>query len=97
VRREDLTRSFEGDPLLKVGAGAMLLALGFAIVVAVAAYLDRPMESAAAKPEVKSATEPARSLRPRRRSVGREGHTFAQVPGNTRTSPPIGVRYTARS
>src|ERR671910_117265 len=36
----------------------MLLALGFAIVVAVAAYLDRPMESAAAKPEVKSATAP---------------------------------------
>jgi sortase A len=35
----------------------MLIALGFAIVVAVAAYLDRPMESAAAKPEVKSATE----------------------------------------
>jgi sortase A len=35
----------------------MLLALGFAIVVAVAAYHDRPMESAAAKPEVKSATE----------------------------------------
>ena len=58
MRREDLTRRFEGDPLLKVGAGAMLLALGFAIVVAVAAYLDRPMESAAAKPEVKSATEP---------------------------------------
>jgi sortase A len=57
VRREDLTRRFEGDPLLKVGAGAELLALGFAIVVAVAAYLDRPMESAAAKPEVKSATE----------------------------------------
>ena len=57
MRREDLTRRFEGDPLLKVGAGAMLLALGFAIVVVVAAYLDRPMESAAAKPEVKSATE----------------------------------------
>jgi sortase A len=58
VRREDLTRRFEVDPLLKVGAGAMLLALGFAIVVAVAAYLDRPIESAAANPEVKSATEP---------------------------------------
>jgi sortase A len=57
VRREDLTRRFEGDPLLKVGAGAMLLALGFAIVVAVAAYLDRPIEFTAAKPEVKSATE----------------------------------------
>src|SRR5215212_5275644 len=58
VRLPDLTHRFEGDPLLKVGAGAMLLALGFAIVVAVAAFLDRPIESAAAKPEVKSATEP---------------------------------------
>jgi sortase A len=58
VRRENLTRRFEGDPLLKVGAGAMFLALAFAIVVAVAAYLDRSIESAAAKPEVKSATEP---------------------------------------
>ncbi|HEY6712138.1 MAG TPA: class E sortase [Rubrobacter sp.] len=36
----------------------MILALGFTIVVAVAAFLDRPIESAAAKPEVKSATEP---------------------------------------
>jgi sortase A len=35
----------------------MILALGFTIVVAVAAFLDRPIESAAAKPEVKSATE----------------------------------------
>src|SRR3712207_674888 len=35
----------------------MFLALAFAIVVAVAAYLDRSIESAAAKPEVKSATE----------------------------------------
>ena len=92
MRLPDLTHRFERDPLLKVGAGAMILALGFTIVVAVAAFLDRPIESAAAKPEVKSATEPARSLRPRRRPVGREGHTFAQVPGNTRTSPPIGVR-----
>jgi sortase A len=58
VQRENLTRRFEGDPLLKVGAGAMFLALAFAIVVAVAAYLDRSIESAAAKPEVKSATEP---------------------------------------
>jgi sortase A len=58
VRRENLTRRLEGDPLLKVGAGAMFFALAFAIVVAVAAYLDRPIESAAAKSEVKSATEP---------------------------------------
>jgi sortase A len=36
----------------------MFLAFAFAIVVAVAAYLDRSIESAAAKPEVKSATEP---------------------------------------
>jgi sortase A len=35
----------------------MFLALAFAIVVAVAAYLDRSIESAVAKPEVKSATE----------------------------------------
>jgi sortase A len=58
VRILDLTHRFEGDPLLKVGMGAMFIALGFAIVVAVAAFLDRPIESAAAKPEVKSATEP---------------------------------------
>jgi sortase A len=58
VRRKNLTRRFEGDPLLKVGAGAMFLAFAFAIVVAVAAYLDQSIESAAAKPEVKSATEP---------------------------------------
>jgi sortase A len=58
VRILDLTHRFEGDPLLKVGMGAMILALGFTIVVAVAAFLDRPIESAAAKPEVKSATEP---------------------------------------
>jgi sortase A len=36
----------------------MFLALAFAIVVAVAAYLDRSIESAVAKPEAKSATEP---------------------------------------
>jgi sortase A len=58
VRRENLTRRFRGDPLLKVGTVAMFLALAFAIVVAVAAYLDRSIESATAKPEVKSATEP---------------------------------------
>src|SRR5215210_5896862 len=54
----DLTRRFESDPLLKVGVGAMIVALGFTVVVAVAASLERPMEPAAAKPEVKSATEP---------------------------------------
>jgi sortase A len=36
----------------------MFLALAFAVVVAVAAYLDRSTEPAAAKAEVKSATEP---------------------------------------
>ena len=36
----------------------MFLALAFTLVVGVAAYLDRPIESAAAKPEMKSATEP---------------------------------------
>src|SRR5215210_9325319 len=54
----DLTRRFESDPLLKVGVGAMIVALGFATVVAVAASLSRPMEVAVAKPEVKSATGP---------------------------------------
>jgi sortase A len=58
VRRENLTRRFEGDTLLKFGTVAMFLALAFAIVVTVAAYLDRSIESATAKPEVKSATEP---------------------------------------
>jgi sortase A len=59
VRLRDLTHWFEGDPLLKVGVGAMILAVGLATVVAVAAFLDRPIETAAAKPEVmKSATEP---------------------------------------
>src|SRR5215212_6571126 len=36
----------------------MFIALAFAIVVAVAASLERPIEPAAAKPVVKSATEP---------------------------------------
>ena len=58
MRLRDLTHRFERDPFLKVGAGAMILALGFAVVVAVAAFLERPIEPAAAKPEVKSATEP---------------------------------------
>jgi sortase A len=57
VRLRDLIRGFERDPLLRVGAGAMFLALGFAVVVAVAATLERPIEPVAAKPEVKSSTE----------------------------------------
>ncbi|CAN5666488.1 MAG: sortase [Rubrobacter sp.] len=58
MRLRDLTYRFERDPLLKVGVVAMILALGFATVVAVAASLEGPMEPAAAKQEVKSATEP---------------------------------------
>jgi sortase A len=58
VRIRDLTYRFESDPLLKVGAVAMFVALGFAVVVAVAAALERPIEPAVAKPEVKSTTEP---------------------------------------
>jgi sortase A len=59
VRIRDLTHRFESDPLLKVGAVAMFVALGFAVVVAVAATLERPIEPAVAKPEeVKSTTEP---------------------------------------
>jgi len=58
VRLRDLTQGFESDPLLKLGAGAMIIALGFAVVVTVVASLERPMEPAVAKSEAKSATEP---------------------------------------
>jgi len=58
VRLRDLTHRLQRDPLLKVGAVAMILALMFAVVVVVAASLDRPMEPAIAKSEVKSATVP---------------------------------------
>jgi sortase A len=61
VRLGDLIRDLERDPLLKVGAWAMVFALGFAIVVAVGASLDRPMEVAvanAATAEPKPTTEP---------------------------------------
>jgi sortase A len=58
VRLRDLTHRFEGDPLLKFGVGAMILAVAFAIVVAVAAFLNQPLETAAAKREAKSTTEP---------------------------------------
>jgi sortase A len=58
VRLRELTHRFEEDPLLKVGVGAMILAVAFAIVVAVAASLDRPLETAAAKQEAKSTAEP---------------------------------------
>jgi sortase A len=58
LRLRDLTHRYEEDPLLKVGVGAMILALAFAIMVIVAASLDRPLETAAAKQEAKSAAEP---------------------------------------
>jgi sortase A len=58
VRIRDLIHRFESDPLLKVGAVAMIVALAFAVVVAVAAALERPIEPAVAKSEVKSTTEP---------------------------------------
>ncbi len=58
MRLRDLTHRFEGDPLLKVGVGAMILAMAFAIVVVFAASLDRPLETAAAKQEAKSTAEP---------------------------------------
>jgi sortase A len=61
VRLRDLSRDLERDPLLKVGAWAMVVALGFAIVVVVGASFDRPMEVAAANAatsEPKPATEP---------------------------------------
>jgi sortase A len=58
VRIRDLIRRAADDPLLKVGASAMLLALGFAIVVAVAAFLDEPEVAVAAKSSGKAAVEP---------------------------------------
>jgi len=58
VRLRDLTHGFESDPLLKIGAGAMIIALGFTVVVTVVASLERPMEPAVAKSEVNSSTEP---------------------------------------
>jgi sortase A len=58
VRIRDLTHRFESDPLLKVGAVAMVVALAFAVVVAVAAALERPIEPAVAKSEIKSTSEP---------------------------------------
>ena len=56
MRRRNLTNGYERDPLLKVGTGAMIVALGFALVVAVAASLERPMQVAAAKSEKMSST-----------------------------------------
>jgi sortase A len=59
VRRRNLTIGYERDPLLKVGTGAMIVALGFALVVAVAASLEGTMQVAAAKSEkVSSTTNP---------------------------------------
>ena len=54
MRLGDLTRGHERDPLFKIGVGAMIVALGFAIVVAVAASLDRPMKVAVAETQAKS-------------------------------------------
>jgi sortase A len=87
VRREGLTRTFAGDPLLKVGAGAMILAVGFAIVVAFAAYLDRPIEPAAAKPEVKSATEPLARSDP-----GVEPWVERDIPPSRARATPVPAR-----
>ena len=86
-----LTRRFAEDPLLKVGAGAMILRCGLRYRGGLR-RLPRPADRACSREtggEVRHrATRP---LKPRRRPVGREGHTAAQVPGNTPTSPPTGV------
>jgi sortase A len=58
MRREDLARRFERDPFLKVGVGALILALGFAVVVAVVAFVHQPIEPATAKTKEKLTTEP---------------------------------------
>jgi sortase A len=58
VRIRDLIRRAADDPLFKVGASAMAIALGFAIVVAVAAFLDEPKVAVAAKSSEEAAVEP---------------------------------------
>ena len=58
MRIRDLIRRSADDPLLKVGASAMIVALGFAIVVAVAAFLDEPKVAVAAKSSKEAAVEP---------------------------------------
>jgi sortase A len=58
VRIRDLIRRSADDPLLRVGASAMIVALGFAIVVAVAAFLDEPKVAVAAKSSKGAAVEP---------------------------------------
>ena len=58
MRIRDLIRRSSDDPLFKVGAGAMVLALGFAIVVTVAALLDEPERAVAAKSSEEVAAEP---------------------------------------
>jgi sortase A len=87
VLLRDLTHRFAEDSLLKVGAGAMILALGYAIVVAVAAFLDRPIEFAAAKPEVKSATEPLV-----RSDLGVDPWVEKDVPPPRSKAPPMPSR-----
>lgn len=58
MRIRDLIRRSADDPLLKVGAGAMILALGFAVVVAVFAFLDEPERAVAARSSNDAAVEP---------------------------------------
>ena len=58
MRIRDLIRRSADDPLLKVGASAMILALGFAIVVAVAAFLNEPQRAVAAKSSEGAAVQP---------------------------------------
>jgi len=58
VRIRDLIRRSADDPLFKVGASAMILALGLTIVVAVAAFLDEPKRAVAAKSSKEAAVEP---------------------------------------
>jgi sortase A len=58
VRILELIRRSADDPLLKIGAGAMILALGFAVVVAVFAFLDEPERAVAAKSSEGAKVEP---------------------------------------
>jgi hypothetical protein len=62
VRRQGIRRRISGDPFLKVGVAAMVLALAFAGVVVFFASLEGPQRAVAAKsPEETTSEQLARS------------------------------------
>jgi hypothetical protein len=111
VRLRDIARDLERDPFLKVGAWAMVIALGFAIVVAVGASLERPMEVAAANAAtsgLKPATGPLlctdpginpwveRDISPPKPKVSAEPQAMPSLPVGTGRRPATGIRPDTR-